>query len=233
MVANAAFGFIAWLFQSLFSLGGRIAAAPFRITFLAFWFPVILFILFNAELLYGEGWERQHGMMLTYLVGLVFVFSLAPIRNPLGTMSAGAFIVWFLIAFAAGAFLFALLQPINPESRLFAQTAWGLLVFHGLVVAVMEELNFRFVMPWLLRALGEGPAHIVSALMFGVMHLSAYTLALDNPTLESVLPPIAFAAALGALFGWLNIRFREIGLVLGMGLHFAWNAYVLGFLTVI
>jgi uncharacterized protein len=78
--------------------------------------------------------------------------------------------------------------------------------------AIFEEIAFRGIIQGSLgQVLGEREALIVSALMFGILHLS--------------IPSLPHLLALGLVLGWLRLRTKS--LVPGMILHFTHNFLVI------
>lgn len=78
--------------------------------------------------------------------------------------------------------------------------------------AIFEELAFRGIIQGSLgRVLGDREALIVSALMFGILHLS--------------IPSLPHLLVLGLILGWLRLRTKS--LLPGMVLHFTHNFLVI------
>lgn len=78
--------------------------------------------------------------------------------------------------------------------------------------AIFEEIAFRGIIQGSLgRFLGEREALIVSALMFGILHLS--------------IPSLPHLLVMGLVLGWLRLRTQS--LLPGMALHFTHNFLVL------
>jgi uncharacterized protein len=78
--------------------------------------------------------------------------------------------------------------------------------------AIFEELAFRGIIQGSLgRVLGEQQGLIVSALMFGILHLS--------------IPSLPHLLVLGMILGWLRLRTNS--LIPGMVLHFFHNFFVI------
>ena len=78
--------------------------------------------------------------------------------------------------------------------------------------AIFEELAFRGIIQGALgRVLGDREALIVSALMFGILHLS--------------IPSLPHLLVLGLILGWLRLRTKS--LLPGMALHFTHNFLVI------
>ena len=78
----------------------------------------------------------------------------------------------------------------EPDSAV----AWATITYGVLIAPLVEELLFRgFLLPPLTRRLGRSLAVVLTALLFGLLHLS-------DPA--SVPPLVAFGLALGGLRQW-------------------------------
>lgn len=212
-------GIFQTMLQGIRSVGSTFAALPFRIHFVLFWLLALLFLLFNAEAFYGQNAGRQTTILLMYSCSLAFFFSQTRMRNPLIGMSTAEFMLTFLLWGAIGAFAFKVFAPFTPtEQPLLSKEAIGIVLTHALVVAIGEELLFRFAVPSLI----PGPpmaAQTLSAAAFAAMHWSAY---------GGSIPNMIFAFALGLFFGAITVKVRN-GLVVAMALHAVFNLTVLGF----
>lgn len=203
------------------TVGSTFFALPFRLRFIFIWLLALLFLLFNAEALYKDSAARQTTVLLLYLVSLAFVFSQTRVTNPLLGISAAEFILTFLLWFAVGAFVFKTFAPFTPADHpTLSGESILVLVTHAVVVAIGEELLFRFALPSMI----PGPpmaGQTISAAAFGVMHWAAY---------GGSIPNVLFASVLGLFFGAIVVRVPRVGLIIAMALHFAFNAFVLGFI---
>jgi len=88
------------------------------------------------------------------------------------------------------------------------------------LVALGEELIFRaYLLTGLQAAWGRGKALVIMMLVFGLIHLPAYS----EQGIQSfvLLYALGFAAVVGAVLGL--IYFRTGSLWMPIGLHFAWN----------
>jgi len=96
---------------------------------------------------------------------------------------------------------------------------WVSLVINTLV-ALGEELIFRaYLLTGLQAAWGRGKALVIMMLIFGLIHLPAYS----EQRIQSfvLIYALGFAAVVGAVLGL--IYFRTGSLWMPIGLHFAWN----------
>lgn len=211
--------FLGYILQGIRSTASTLGNLPFRFQFVGLWLIGLLFLLFNASAFYGEDAPAQTTVLSIYMVSLAFVFSQTGKTNPLVGISTAEFVITFSIWVAFGAALFKVIQPFNPEVATLTAASVGILVTHALVVAIGEELLFRFAIPSMI----PGPAaaaQTISAVLFGVMHWSAYGGSWEN---------MLFATILGLVFGAITARFRH-GLIIAMALHFTWNSYTLGYI---
>jgi len=96
---------------------------------------------------------------------------------------------------------------------------WVSLVINTLV-ALGEELIFRvYLLTGLQAAWGRGKALVIMMLVFGLIHLPAYS----EQGLQSfiLIYALGFAAVVGAVLGLIYLRTGSLWMP--MGLHFAWN----------
>lgn len=217
---SAVVGFFSQLGAGIRGALSLLFVIPFRVQFILLWVIALLFLLFNAGAFYGEDAGRQTTILLMYTVALAFVFANTRQRNPLLTITAGEFIITFALWAAVGALLFKFIEPLNPERAVLNSASIATLVIQALVVAVGEELLFRVAIPSLIPAPAM-VAQVFSAIVFGLLHLSAY-----GGDFSSML----FATILGLFFGAIVVLYRDQGLIIVSALHFVWNAYTLGFL---
>lgn len=210
------------MLQGIRGVGSVLAGLPFRVKFGLVWLLAVIYLLYNAEAFYGaERAATQTSVLLLYVASLAFVFSATPRGNPLMGVSTAEFIVYFGMALGAGV---VLLKSVGvfapPPAPPLSRESIGALLTHALVVATGEELLFRHAIPGLI----PGPpaaAQTLSAAAFGVMHYSAY---------GGSVPAMLWAGVLGLLFGVFVVLYRGRGLMIAMGLHTAYNLYVLGYL---
>lgn len=217
---SGALGLVTFIANGLRSTLSVILALPFRIQFMALWLLGLLFLLFNAPAFYGDNASQQTTVLLLYMVSLAFVFSQTRERNPLLGISTAEFVLTFVLWFSVAALLFKVVQPFSgAEAPLLTTENVLVLLTHALVVAIGEELLFRFALPSIL----PGPriaAQVLSAVAFGLMHFSAYGGDVQN---------LLFATILGIVFGAITVRYHR-GLIIAMAAHAAFNAAVLGFI---
>lgn len=213
-------GFFGSLSQGTSRTAKGLSAAPFRIKFALVHFLLVLTLLFNASSWYGENASQQTTILLLYLVSIVFAFVSFGRPNPLAQISTGEFLLTFAFYGIAGVVLFKLLAPISPPAAELSTTSIAVILTHAFVVAVGEELLFRYFVPGVLESaqINKYVAQLVSAVIFGALHWTAY---------GGNLGAIAFAASLGAVFGLIAGRFKN-GLIITIALHAAYNISVIG-----
>lgn len=202
------------LLQAIFTL-------PFRLTFTTIWSLLILWLLFNAPAIYGDEAAKHTTILMLYMVALTFVFVQTGQRNPLIGISLAEFLVTFVIWLGVTVIALKAFAPFDPQPAVLSTRSVGILLTHALVVAIGEELLFRYGFPGLIQRAGVAPivAQLVSAILFGLFHWTAYG---GSPGSMIV------AMILGALFGAITVRFRN-GLIIAMAAHAAYNLTVLGF----
>lgn len=219
IVLNGVVAFLSLMLQGIRGLAAALFSLPFAVKFVAPWLVGVLFLAFNSPAIYGDGWQSQQTALLIYIAALALALSIKRAGNPLLTSSTGGFLVTFLSWGALGVIVFNIITPLQPAPAFLTTASIGILVTHILVVAIGEELLFRFVIPSFI----PGPAIVaqaVSAVAFGFTHWFAY---------GGDVPSMLFAAVLGLVFGTIVVLFPRQGLIAAMGLHAGWNAVALGF----
>lgn len=212
-------GGVGYILQSLRAGLSVLVAIPFQFSFVLALLTAYLFLLFNAPAFFGENAFRVTSAITAYALALAFVFSQTRQPNPLLSMRTGEFVVLFGLAFAIGAAILSVVGPVAVQPAVVTTATAAVLVTYLLVVAISEELLFRFAIPSLIPGPRAG-AQVVSAGLFAAFHWTAYD---GNPA------QIAVAGVLGLVFGLIAAAAPREGLVIDMGLHAAWNAYSLGF----
>lgn len=101
----------------------------------------------------------------------------------------------------------------------------GVLLLHAFFVATLEEKVFRSWLPNELRAVGinKGMVFVMQALVFAFFH---YLLNGQWLTILIYIP-------LGMVFMVVRNKYSPKTDMANSGLHFSWNVFILGFLTVI
>ncbi|MEL4505184.1 CPBP family intramembrane glutamic endopeptidase [Luteococcus sp. H138] len=190
----------------------------------------LLFVLVLAVAALGtvpfetDGRAPDHVYLLAQLVGsivgyLVVVLLLEGRRPPVElaphragglliglALGAGCCLLVFLVCLAGG---WRTISGTNPDAPMLMP-----LLQLGVVASVSEEIIFRGLLFRLVEAgLGTWGAVLVSALVFGAVHLS-------NPQ-ASWWGAVAIALEAGVMFALLYALTRSLWLVIGV--HAAWN----------
>ena len=188
-----------------------------------------IWMLSQASILFPQDTEKWKWIIMTYMVITAFVFSWGTYKGAtlfkvnflkrIHVFIIGA-IVTFLLLYAMG---FAVGSGQLP-------TIWGtltlipigVLLLHALIVAVDEELIFR---GFLLNTLQKNrvdrmTAYLTSAVIFAMFH---FAMAGGEWLLLLIYIP------LGLLFAFVKDKFSPQTGMANMGVHFGWNAFILGF----
>lgn len=181
-----------------------------------------LFALFNAPAIWGEGFVQMRTQLMIYLVATSYYY--ATTNRKADIYKTGLFegFIIFSIAFIV-ALMFFSVMPFQPSGQNVATSSFALIFTHVFVVAANEEILFRGAIPDLLPIKGYG-AQMVSAVLFGLFHWTAY---------GAVWGSIVFAMVAGAIFGLFYELYGKNGLVVAIAAHSAWNLYALGVVGVI
>lgn len=224
MILGVASKVLSTMLQGILELAGILASFPWRIHFIAVWFVGFLYLLFNAPTVYGDHAVTMQLLLLLYMSALGFVYGQTHETNPLMEISTAEFVLRFGFAGAIAAFALSSFGSFVPtEQQFLTRESVGTLLTHAWVVAIGEELLFRNAFPGLLTLWGSPPmaAQTISAGAFAIMHWTAY---------GGSVPNILFAGLLGLFLGAIVVRLRG-GIVIAMSIHFAYNAFVLGYIT--
>ncbi|MGA0058800.1 MAG: CPBP family intramembrane glutamic endopeptidase [Planctomycetota bacterium] len=195
------------------SARGRLLAAASTFLALVVGSSVFLLLLTGGSFDRAAGAEQVELGMLAQLGGSLLAIALAcswPVRLPWSgdraivrplVRYALAFPLWLLIAAGTSLLWRALGWPLADQPHLSYFTdaepglAWAGVVASVCVVGpILEEVIFRgFLLEGLAARYGVRAALVVSAILFGLVHLGAGTV---------LLVPIS---ALGAFFAWLRL----------------------------
>lgn len=193
---------------------------PFRLSFTLVWVAAVLFLLFNAGSIYGDDAARQTTVLTIYLLSITFVFTQTGARNPLIGISVAEFVVTFVIFLAFAVATIKFIVPVEPTPAVLTAASVGVILTHALVVAIGEELIFRYGFPSLLPFLRPMVAQTISAVAFGFFHWQAY---------GGNLGSVTVAILMGLVFGAITVLYPRRGLIGVMGVHAGYNLTVLGF----
>jgi len=164
-------------------------------------------------------------MMMTVLVVVLFL----PNRKRKNIFSAefGKDFPKFVIAFIGGvAFLSALDLIFNGSIthvvfKAIAKYGLVLVLLQALVVAINEEIIFRYGLVEILRdtKMKEYFVWIIHAFVFALFHVAVK----GSFWMAMIQLPLAF------VYLWVKERYTPVSNMANSGVHFAWNVFVLGF----
>jgi membrane protease YdiL (CAAX protease family) len=111
---------------------------------------------------------------------------------------------------------------IEPEA---IAIAYGFVFFHGFVKAYVEEIVFRYAIPFALNLKGSLEIYgaLISSVLFGIFHMSVAFLS-NNPYPVWMM---FYLSLLGMVFYFI---YKKSGIMGSTGAHFAYNLGVLGVL---
>jgi membrane protease YdiL (CAAX protease family) len=218
MVVGRVVGFFGYMLQGIRTTLRSIAKLPLRIHFMAVWFPIVLYLMYDAPSIWEADAGRWQMTLVLYLVAMAFVAGNAKIQ--MLNLSTAEFVIVFSIALTAGIVLFKILNPLDTAPPLLTKASVGAALVTIFVVAIGEELTFRGFLPSLFTGIPKIAAQGICAVIFGVMHWSAY-----HGNIQSVL----FATAFGFVLGAIVAKYPRHGLIVTSGIHTAWNLSIQGF----
>lgn len=188
----------------------------------------------RADILFPYNTEAMKDMIQFYIIFSAFIFSWdtlvsRKVETPIFQVSFVKAFPKFLIASGitmAILLVFGLIYQGNALPTIkeaLSKVGLGVLLLHGFFVAVLEEKVFR---NWVVRQLEASKipmasVWIIQALIFAFFH---YTM---NRSLLSIVIYIP----LGILLMYVRTKWSPKTDMANAGVHFAWNAFILGFLT--
>ena len=191
-----------------------------RVGLPVFGYILILFFLIEGPLFFPEQWDHWETITLIYS----FFLMPALILSFIGTIQVPAWkvLLWFGGAAGGGFLLFKLLLAGAKVDYGFPLGGvLPTLMFQAFVITYAEENFFR----GFLLEIGKsrvGVGILMSAAMFSIFHLAAYSI--------SGLNFLAFGVAfvMGLAFGFIYLATREFaGIGIVWGLHLSYNAVLL------
>jgi len=191
-----------------------------NITFLLLYSLFAFYFLVNGPGVFDEWSTSWTTTTIVYLVGVALFLGLQ--ENLPGELEApiDKSIVGFSLAFLSATFVFIVLYDLGwlfqdvTSMPLVKIPAY--LVYQLVIVVASEEIIFRGVIFRYFFQFGLWPSIIVSSTFFALFHYAAYS---------GNLMSMGFAFLMGVLLSYCVYRWN-IGVAIG--LHYAWNAYVLG-----
>ena len=213
------------------SLWKNLSRISLGVVLVLFWAWMYL----RAPQLFPTNTEAWQFRIQTYIIFTALIFALdglASRKSERPLFDVGFFKAFpkFLIAGAITLvvlFLFGLTLKGSALPTIYgaiSSTGLGVILFHAFLVAVIEERIFRTWLPNELLARGVSKnlgRWIIPILVFTMFH---YTLNGDWISLAIYIP-------LGALFTWAKLKYSPKTDMANSGVHFAWNFFVLGFMS--
>lgn len=196
-----------------------------EVTLLIIYAIVVTFFLLNGDALFDFWRENNYSYITLIYVACVALFLAIREKLPkeleeeIPAISSGLFIgfitatVVCIILRDAG-ILFTGIDGNIPVSSIIP-----LFVFHFVVVATSEEIIFRGVLFRYFYGFNPWIAIFLTSALFAVFHVSAYQ---TNPS--ALLPAFGMGLTLAFFVKRFNIGWA-------IGIHLAWNAFVLGITT--
>jgi len=192
-----------------------------NITILLVYSLFAFYFLVNGPGLFQEWGTSWTTTTIVYLVGVALFLGIQEnlpqeLESPLNKS-----IIGFCISFLTATLVFIILYDIGwmfqnvqgmPVSKIPAYMMYQLVI-----VVASEEIIFRGVIfRFFFKYFGLIIAMIVSSVFFSLFHFAAYS---------GDIISLGFAFLMGLVLSYMVYRFN-IGVAIG--LHYAWNAYVLG-----
>lgn len=124
-------------------------------------------------------------------------------------------------------FLFSFVYTGNALPSIFevvGKIGLGVILFHAFFVAILEEKIFRNWLPRQLKNSGIGikAVWVLQAIIFAFFHY----------TIGKELLSIAIYIPLAFIFMYVRTKWSPKTDMCNSGVHFAWNVFILGFLSV-
>ena len=191
-----------------------------KITFILIYSLFAFYFLINGPGIFNE-WDNSWAWStIIYLVGVSLFLGIQEklpkdLQSPISHSILG-----FSLAFLGATALFIVLRDAGwyftevvtlPSAKIPAMFTYQLVI-----VCASEEIIFRGVIYRYLRQFGVYPAVFVSAIIFALFHLVAY---------GGNVSAMAIAFFMGIV---LALCVERWNLGVALGIHFAWNAFILG-----
>lgn len=189
-----------------------------------------IWMLTQVDILFPKDTEQWRAILLTYTVITAFVFSFGTFRGAQPLFKVKFFKRGYVFLLGAGiTFLLLYLIGLGLNGGQLP-TIWGalagvpagVLLLHALIVSVDEELIFRGFLIGELRKtkLDKLTVYITQAVIFAMFH---FAMAGGEWLLLLIYIP------LGLLFAFVKDKWSPKTNMANMGVHFGWNAFILGF----
>lgn len=129
------------------------------------------------------------------------------------------FIGTFLLLFVAGRLIGG--GALSTVAKALTSVPFYLLLIHGFIIAVDEELIFRgWLSDNLRKKLNEKTTLIITAIVFALFHFF-----MAGRSWIVIIPYIA----LGLLFGIIKKKYSPVDNSANIGVHWGWNIFILAF----
>lgn len=180
-----------------------------------------LWMLINIKILFGENYQDNFPMLVTYLIFMVVILSYEGIRNELFEYQFRKNIIKIILWFIGSLFILSLVKYLLIIPLLGMDTGISLgvsaivIFVHGFYVSVIEEIVFR-------NYLAERIGHTWANVIFAVFHWAV---------LGGNLISMFFMFLLGMTFSFFKKRFSPKSNASNVGIHWAWNIFRQGLLN--
>lgn len=193
------------------------------------------FMYLNVEDIYPTNSVAMRGVLTAYLLFTALIFSIDSIAGRKGELALfrvgflketwkfglGA-LIGLVVLYAFGFLLKGSALPTIKTAIL--SIGAGVILVHALFISIFEELVFRGRFPAELRYRGmsETLVWIVSAVIFAGFHWA----------LSKTIWSLVIYIPLGMLFMAVSKKWSPNTQMANAGIHFAWNIFILGFMSV-
>ncbi len=203
---------------------------------------VQIFLLFNAQAIYGDFAPLISEVLTIYLIAFAVVLVALGLTPPTAERPISA-LLNFIGLFAITTVIVTPFAAFIVESSFeIIILALGFGMLHGFVKAYIEEVIFRFAIPTALGSTPDNPklsAGVISSVLFGFFHFGVLTATASGLITASILAPDLFwtfviqntliLTALGMVWWFI---FNRFGLMGSTGSHLAWNLIALGIFVI-
>jgi membrane protease YdiL (CAAX protease family) len=190
----------------------------------------------RADQLFPVNTDAWRTIIQTYMLLTAFIFSWdtavsRKTERPIFEVGfLKAFPTFLISAVITIGILFLFLQVYTPKSlpsiyEAIAGVGLGVILLHAFFVAILEEKIFRGWVANQLKSSGltRNKVWIGQAIIFAFFH---YLLGRELLTIAIYIP-------LGLIFMYVKEKWSPKTDMANSGVHFAWNVFILGFLTAI
>jgi len=191
-----------------------------KISFLLIYSIIVFYFLINGQGLFKEWNDSWTWNTIIYLVGVTLFLSIQEKLPDELESPINSHLVYFCLSFLICTVVFTVLYDYGVFFQDIAPMASNKIpayfIFQLVVVCTSEEIIFRGVIYRYLRRYWYIPAIIVSSIIFAVFHWMAYS---------GNIGALMIAFLMGCV---LALAVEKWNLGASIGIHFAWNSFVLG-----